>query len=599
MQFLLTAVNSKYIHTNPAIYSLRAFAGEQLWPHIALAEYTINQRPEEILGDLYRRKPNVIGFSCYIWNFNIVRDLLVEIQKILPNTDIWLGGPEVSFEADKLLDQYPAVRGIMVGEGEETFRDLLTCYVEGRVEVANKILTTNKEEELRNIPGLILRQGATPARELLNFDTLPFLYPIHETDTTSVEVMKGLQNRIVYYESSRGCPFRCSYCLSAIDKTVRLRSFKTVEKELQFFLDQQIPQVKFIDRTFNCNHDRAMAIWQYIKENDNSVTNFHFEIAADIMQEDEIELLTSLRPGLVQLEIGVQTTNPETLRLIRRPADSLHIAEVVKKLHSRHNIHIHLDLIAGLPKEDYESFGKSFNEVYAMRPEQLQLGFLKVLKGAPIREEAQEYGIVYQDKSPYEVLYTKWISYGEILRLKQIEEMVELYYNSNQFTHTLTVLEQAFESPFSMFEKLADYFNDKEYFVYSPARSRRYDILLEFAVSVAPSREELFRELLTYDYYLREKAKSRPDFAVNLSSYRDTIWAFYEKEEESPEYLHAYTEFHARQTMKMTHMEVFHYPVWVQSPKEITRRENTPTFMLFDYQQRDPLTGEAHTVYFT
>lgn len=600
MQFLLTAVNSKYIHTNPAIYSLRAYAGEPLWPYIELVEYTINNRAEEILGDLYRKKPDVIGFSCYIWNFSLIQDLLIEIPKILPKTDIWLGGPEVSFEAKEILQKFPMVRGIMVGEGEETFRDLLTCYVKNNISNSKEPNLTEEmvsEEELRKIPGLILRQGITPPRELMAMDELPFLYPVDSTDDISQKVMQGLKNRIVYYETSRGCPFRCSYCLSAIDKTVRLRDLDIVKGELKFFLDEKIPQVKFIDRTFNCNHAHAVAIWQYIKENDNGVTNFHFEIAADILTQEEIELLQSLRPGLVQLEVGVQTTNPETLRLINRPTDIAHIAKVVKELHRNHNMHIHLDLIAGLPMEDLKSFRNSFNEVYAMNPEQLQLGFLKVLKGAPIREEAEKYEIRYLDKPPYEVLSTKWITYGEILQLKQVEEMVELYYNSGQFLHTLPVLEQVFTDAFFMYQELAAYYEQKGYFVYSPARSSRYDILLEFALQKAPEKAELFKELLTYDYYLRENAKNRPSFAPDLSSYRDAIWDFYQNEEESPVYLKKYTEYHARQTMKMTHMEVFNYPVWGSNPEAMIR-EKTPTFMLFDYSKRSPLTGEAYTAYF-
>lgn len=585
MQFLLTAVNAKYIHTNPAIYSLRASAGEALWPYISLVEYTINNRQEEILGDLYRRKPDVIGFSCYIWNMELIEALLAELPKVLPHTDIWLGGPEASFGADSILKKYPQVCGIMVGEGEETFRELITYYKDGEI-------------ELSQIAGLVLPNGATAARELMAMDNLPFLYPIEKEDEISEGIMQGLQNRIVYYESSRGCPFRCSYCLSAIDKAVRLRSLDKVKRELQFFLDNRIPQVKFIDRTFNCNHQHAVAIWKYIKENDNQITNFHFEIAADLLTEEELDLLKSLRPGLVQLEIGVQTTNTETLKLINRPTDIPHIAQVVAELHSNHNIHIHLDLIAGLPMEDMESFQKSFNEVYAMKPQQLQLGFLKVLKGSPIAEETQKYCILYLDKPPYEVLSTKWLSYGDILRLKQIEEMVEVYYNSGQYIHTMTVLQTAFSDAFAMYDRLAAYYREKEYNIYAPARSRRYEILLEFAETETSISGELLKEMLTYDFYLRENAKSRPGFAADLTPYHEAIWDFYCTEETYPSLLKAYQDFHARQTMKMTHVEVFCYPVWKDSPEEIMQKQDKKTFMLFDYKNRNPLTREAHTAYF-
>lgn len=588
MQFLLAAINAKYIHTNPALYSLRAYAGEELRPFITLAEYTINNRMEEILGDLYKRHPDALGLSCYIWNFDLIRELLMELPKVLPDTDIWLGGPEVSFEAESLMKQFPKVKGIMIGEGEETFKDILTFYAAKE----NPDIIC-KYHSLREIPGLVLQDGVTPERGLTDFTGLPFIY----------ENLGELENKIIYYETSRGCPFRCSYCLSSIDKQVRLRDMDKVKGELQFFLDHKVPQVKLIDRTFNCNRNHAMEIWEYIRENDNGVTNFHFEIAADIMREDELALLKTLRPGLAQLEIGVQTTNKDTLKEINRPTHISRIARVVREILKGRNIHVHLDLIAGLPLENYESFQKSFNEVYAMRPHQLQLGFLKVLKGTVIWEKADLYGIVYGDKPPYEVLYTKWISYDEILKLKRIEEMVELYYNSGQFKNTLLFLEKEFDTSFAMYEELADFYEQKGYFINSPARSHRYHVLLEFAESKLPEKKELFKELLTLDFYLRENAKSRPAFAADLSQWRDEIWKFYQQEEEKPHYLTAYADYHARATMKMTHMEVFYYPVWENfswegihedgtEPVRMERMEK-PSLVLFDYGKRDVLTGEA------
>lgn len=574
MQFLLTAVNAKYIHSNPAIYSLRAYAGEELRPHIAVAEYTINHRMEEILGDLYKRCPDVIGFSCYIWNYPLIQELLRELPKVLPDTDLWLGGPEVSFEGEKILQDFPMVRGIMAGEGEETFKELLSFYVEKK-----------KEENLKGIPGLILREGANPAREVTDINEIPFLY----------DDVQAFEHKIIYYETSRGCPFRCSYCLSSIDKKVRLRDLDKVKKELQFFLDKRVPQVKLIDRTFNCNRRHAMEIWRYIKEHDNGVTNFHFEIAADMMGEEELALLKEMRPGLVQLEIGVQTTNPDTLKEINRSGEIARIARAVKSIRAGGNIHIHLDLIAGLPLEGYDRFRESFNDVYGMEPHQLQLGFLKALKGTLIREKAKDYGIVCQESAPYEVLYTKWLSYKEVLQLKRIEEMTALYYNSSQFTHTLPVLEKEFKDPFEMFERLAEFYAEKGYFVNSPARSRRYQILLEFAVSVSPGKEQLYGELLTYDYYLRENAKSRPSFCADLSPYREEIWKFYQQEEARPVLLQNYREYHARQTMKMTHMDVFFYPVWKKENADLWDKSGKPMYVLFDYEKRDVLTGDALT----
>ena len=582
MKFLLVGINAKYIHSNPAIYSLRACAGKEDRESVELAEYTINNRGEEILSDIFKRKPDVIGFSCYIWNFHMVRELIYDLVKVLPETDIWLGGPEVSFDCEKLLKEFPMIKGIMVGEGENTFRELLSCYVHassGSQSPVDVVL----QAKLEKIPGLYLPSGHTGERELTDLDSLPFYY----------DSLKNFENRIIYYESSRGCPFRCAYCLSSIDKRVRFCSPEKVKRELQFFLDQKVEQVKFVDRTFNCNHEHAMEIWRFIKENDNNVTNFHFEIAADILTEEEIQILSEMRPGLVQLEIGVQSVNEETLKAINRSADTASITEAVVRLQKGMNIHIHLDLIAGLPFENYDSFVNSFNCVYAMKPQQLQLGFLKVLKGSPIAGRVTEYGIVFQAQSPYEVLYTNWISYEQILKLKQVEEMVELYYNSNQFRHTLTVLEQEFGDAFSMFSEFADYYEKKGYFVKTPARADRYQVLLDFIMEVAKEKFELYRELLTFDYYLRENAKSRPKFMTDMSLYYNRIRNFYQKEETEPQYLKNYQGYHARQVMKMTHMEPFFYPVWEELPERMAIRQEQPVFILLDYEKRDVLTGNA------
>ena len=575
MRVLLIAVNAKYIHSNPAVYSLRAYAqaalGDQPEVGIEIAEYTINQNTENILADIYRHRPDIAAFSCYIWNWNAIQELLPELPKLLPDTKLWLGGPEVSFHAEKILAQYTQLTGIMVGEGEETFTQLVRFY-------------HAPKGQLQDIPGLVLPQGRTQPRELTDMSKLPFLY----------EDLGKFQNRIIYYESQRGCPFRCAYCLSAIDKSVRLRDIETVKKELQYFLDHKVSQVKFIDRTFNCNAAHALAIWRYLLENDNGVTNFHFEIAADLMTEEELEVLKQMRPGLIQLEIGVQSTNEQTLHAINRYMSLEHLRQVVDKIHSFHNIHQHLDLIAGLPYEDYDSFVTSFNDVYAMRPQQLQLGFLKVLKGSPIEEKAEEYGIVYNSRPPYEVLYSRWLPYDDVLRLKGIEEMVELYYNSCQFTHTLPVLEKEFASPFAMYEALSQYYEEKGYYINTPARAYRYQVLLEFAQQKAPARSELYAQLLTFDMYLRENLKSRPAFALcwqQGEEEKEQVRAFYRQEAQTPQYLTGYEGYQPQQLMKMTHIEYFTYPVWQQNMK--TTQLSQKTAILFDYQKRDPLTYDA------
>lgn len=572
MKVLLVGVNAKYIHSNPAIYGLKAYAKEY-GKEVEIAEYTINHRLEAILSDLYERQADVIAISCYIWNINMVYDILTELPKILPEAQLWLGGPEVSFHSQEILKKYPQLKGIMIGEGEATFLELLHYYKE-------------QDRTLESIKGLMLAGGYTGDRDLTPLEELPFLY----------ENLDGFQNRIIYYESSRGCPFRCSYCLSSIDKKVRLRPLNLVKKELQFFIDRNVPQVKFIDRTFNCNHEHAKGIWEYILEHDNGVTNFHFEIAADLLTDDEIVLLSRMRPGLVQLEIGVQSTNPETLQAINRVTDMSHLKDVVDRIRAAGNIHQHLDLIAGLPYEDYESFAKSFDDVYAMRPQQLQLGFLKVLKGSPMEEQADAYGVQYLSKSPYEVISSNWLPYKDVLRLKRIEEMVEIYYNSNQFMHILEVMLPVFQSPFSLFEKLAEFYEENHYFVESPARSYRYQVLLNFMEKYDASGMDFYREIMTFDLYLRENLKSRPDFAIDLKEYKTEIKEFYRKEEKEPEILVAYRDFHSAQTIKMTHMEPFHYNVFAQTVDEMQKRLDEPMYLLFDYQKRNPLTYEAGVI---
>ncbi len=543
MRILLTAINAKYIHSNLAVYSLKAAAGE-LGSHVELAEFTINHRTEEILGEIYRRRPEVLLFSCYIWNIEQVKELVRECAQILPGVPIWLGGPEVSFCAGALLKEYPELTGILMGEGEESFRLLVESYVEGA-------------QDWSRIPGAAFRLSGeirinAPGAPL-DMSALPFPY----------EELGKFSHRIIYYESSRGCPFSCSYCLSSVEKQVRFRDLSLVFEELQYFLDARVQQVKFVDRTFNCNHSHALAIWTYLLEHDNGVTNFHFEIGADLLNEEELELMARMRPGLIQLEIGVQSVNPKTIGAIHRRMNLQRLKSNVERIHAMGNIHQHLDLIAGLPYEDYESFACSFDEVFDMKPEQLQLGFLKVLKGAPIHQETKTYGIVCRQKPPYEVLYTDWLSFSDILQLKAIEEMVEIYYNSHQFRHTLEKLLEEFPSPFRLFEALAAFYERKGEQGPHHSRLRRYEILLEFIREVHGEEEERYRELLTIDAYLRERLKSRPAFASDLRRFQPKLREI------------------LNQVGKQKHVEAL--SAWGEEP----------IYLIFDYEKRDPLTKDA------
>ena len=545
LKILLAACNAKYIHSNLAVYNLKSCSGEYS-PNVVIKEYTINQIQDDILKDIYLEQPDVICFSCYIWNISFVKELVPDLKKILPHVDFWAGGPEVSYDAVEFLKKNPAFFGVMVGEGEETFHELAGYYIERKPENLKEIRGVAFHDETK-VPDIV----HTGWRELMDLSKVPFAY----------SNLTEFKNRIIYYESSRGCPFSCSYCLSSIDKKLRFRDIELVKKELQFFIDNKVPQVKFVDRTFNCKHDHAMAIWRYITEHDNGITNFHFEISADLLREEELALMKTMRPGLIQLEIGVQSTNPQTIKAIRRTMDFEKLKGIVEQIHSFGNIHQHLDLIAGLPYEGYESFHKSFCDVYALRPEQFQLGFLKVLKGSHMMEMTGEYQILYKDREPYEVLSTAWLTYGEILGLKMVESMVEVYYNSGQFKHTLVFLEQYFEDPFRMYEALGRFYEKKGYSEISHSRMRRYEILMEFAGEQKEIPLEALSDVMLLDLYLRENLKSRPSFASDQKPYERMIWD-YRKAEKIP---------------KTAHIEVF------RDGKKI----------LFDYTDRDPLTNNA------
>lgn len=543
MKILLVACNAKYIHSNLAVYDLQAYASDYA-DHIVLKEYTINQQKDDIMRDIYLEHPDVVCVSCYIWNLSFVKELMADLIKILPGADFWAGGPEVSYDAEKFLTENSEFKGVMVGEGEETFKELAGYYVE------------KNPQNLKDMTGICYRDGDQIIhngwRQIMDLSSIPFIY----------KDLSEFKNRIIYYESSRGCPFSCSYCLSSIDKKLRFRDTETVKKELQFFIDNKVPQVKFVDRTFNCKHDHAMAIWKYINEHDNGVTNFHFEISADLLREEELQEMSTMRPGLIQLEIGVQSTNSDTIKAIHRTMDFEKLKGIVDRIHSFGNIHQHLDLIAGLPYEDYDSFRHSFNDVYALKPQQLQLGFLKVLKGSHMMEMCREYGIVYKTQEPYEVLSTKWLDYDHVLKLKTVENMVEVYYNSGQFQNTLEYLEKFFPDAFSIYERLGSFYMEKGYGDVSHTRMRRYEILLEFLEDVPEISMDQVKDQMVYDLYLRENLKSRPGFARDQKPFERQVWDFRKREK----------------VAKNAHVEVF----------------ADGTVLLFNYADRDPLTNNAH-----
>ncbi len=652
MRFLLCGINAKYIHSNLAIFSLKAYADRKKIPgaEIILKEYTINNYVEDILQDLYEAKADIIIFSCYIWNISFVRELAAELKKVSPEVKIWAGGPEVSYAANKFLMENPAFDLIMQGEGEEVFSELICLTVEEKCRIkdvykqseSKKVLSgivekryfierkqAVKEEKdiedkhfagednvyptnyidmskLQKLQGIavwdFLGEAALGNAEsnignktkiintgfatLMDMDTIPFVY----------EDFHLFEHKILYYETSRGCPFCCSYCLSSVDKTVRFRSLPIVKKELDAFLEAKVPQVKFVDRTFNCNRQRAIDIWSYLVEHDNGITNFHFEISSDLLGEEELELFAKMRPGLIQLEIGVQSTNGETVDAIHRHMDLDKLFHYVDRVHELGNIHQHLDLIAGLPYENYERFGCSFDDLYAHEPDQLQLGFLKVLKGTMMEEEVKKYSILYRNQPPYEVLGTKWLSYDEIILLKGVEELVELYYNSGQYTLTLKYAVPFFESPFRFYEMFSAWYRGKGYHKLNHNRLEKYNILREFLREHIDENEwDTLDEIMLYDMYLRENVKGRPAWAKDTAQYKKEWKALYREQGEKlfPEDVQAGI-YDSKRAANQSHIEVFE--INIKKFEQSGQVEKKQVFCLFDYSRRNPLNRAARTV---
>ena len=652
MRFLLCGINAKYIHSNLAIFSLKAYADRKKIPgaEIILKEYTINNYVEDILQDLYEEKADVVIFSCYIWNISFVRELAAELKKVSPDVKIWAGGPEVSYAANKFLMENPAFDLIMQGEGEEVFSELIRLTVEEKCRIkdvykqseSKKVLSgivekrysierkqAVKEEKdiedkhfagednvyptnyidmskLQKLQGIAVRDFSGEAAlgnaesnignktkiintgfaTLMDMDTIPFVY----------EDFHLFEHKILYYETSRGCPFCCSYCLSSVDKTVRFRSLPIVKKELDAFLEAKVPQVKFVDRTFNCNRQRAIDIWSYLVEHDNGITNFHFEISSDLLGEEELELFAKMRPGLIQLEIGVQSTNGETVDAIHRHMDLEKLFHYVDRVHALGNIHQHLDLIAGLPYENYERFGVSFDDLYAHKPDQLQLGFLKVLKGTMMEEEVKKYSILYRNQPPYEVLGTKWLSYDEIILLKGVEELVELYYNSGQYTLTLKYAVPFFESPFRFYEMFSAWYRGKGYHKLNHNRLEKYNILREFLREHIDENEwDTLDEIMLYDMYLRENVKGRPAWAKDTAQYKKEWKALYREQGEKlfPEDVQAGI-YDSKRAANQSHIEVFE--INIKKFEQSGQVEKKQVFCLFDYSRRNPLNRAARTV---
>lgn len=565
-KIILASLSAKFIHSSLALRYLTRFADNGQRHNLHTMEFTINQRLDFIADELFRQQPDVILFSCYIWNVEMLRQLCPLLKKMMPDCLLGFGGPEVSYESETFLRDNPAVDLVMRGEGELVFTALLHYWDDG---------TPTSMEQIR---GLTFRQNgaicSTPAQEPLDLALLPFPYDDDFGD---------VQNQIIYYESQRGCPYSCGYCLSSIEKGVRFVPLEKVLPELQRFLDARVRQVKFIDRTFNCKKSHAMAIWRYLHAHDNGVTNFHFEITADLLDQETIDFLHTVRKGLFQFEIGVQSTNPQTIQAINRNVDFAKLSGVVRQIKAGGNIHQHLDLIAGLPYEDYTSFGRSFNDVYALQPEQLQLGFLKVLKGSAIYNRQHEFSIIYHDTAPYEVLTTHVLPYADTLRLKYVEEMVETYYNSGKFLHTLAYLTPLYASPFVFFEQLSHFWVAQRYHYQYQSKLGLCDALWQFAQQNADVDARRFQWRLKFDLALHEKPKKLPVWLTvsNEADWHSAIQAFYR----TPElFAHTLPQFagDGKVAMRQSHLEVF--------------GDAAPIAVLFDYDRKDLLQNAAYTV---
>lgn len=527
MKTLLVAINAKYSHTNLAVRSLKKVLDSAGIPAES-AEFTINQTPDDVLREIVAFTPERVLFSCYIWNIAMVRRVGADLRLLFPEASILLGGPEVSFDAEKQLASIPWADGILCGEGE------------GQI---TRVLAEDRP------------RGVFYADGFVDLDTLPFPY----------EDLDALQNRVIYYESTRGCPFGCSYCLSSADRTTRTRSLPLVFADLQRLLDARVMQVKFVDRTFNLDAKRALQIWRYLAVHDNRITCFQMELGGDLLTEEQLAFLKKVRPGLFQFEIGVQSTCGETMETVCRKTDFAKLRAHVLAVKSAGNIHQHLDLIAGLPGEGFERFGKSYDEVFALRPEQLQLGFLKLLRGSRLYAQRGAYGLVHSGYPPYEILCTRELSFSELTRLKLVEEMTEVYYNSGRFEKTLEYLLRFCPSPFEAFLALGERMPRQR----SVGKYEYYDLLFAFAAERGCD-PEVIRWLVRFDLLRKERPKKLPDCCG------ESLNGLYRRE---------LAQLHL---LKSQAAEVF--------PFDVTASEHTPgaVAVVCDYEAKDALGRAAY-----
>lgn len=561
MKALFVSVNAQYIHTGLGARTVKYYIESHSNLRPEFREFTINQREEDVLKALYFAEADIYLFSCYIWNIEMIKRIIKQLAQIKPGIKIFLAGPEATYKAELLMAEMPCLSGVILSEGEATTLDLLkTLEASGDISAVN---------------GLYIKTGKTLPRAPISLDEIPFAYPD----------LPELKGKILYYESMRGCPFSCSYCISSVERGVRFKAMHLVFDDLQKFINAGIKQLKFVDRTFNCNIKRAKEIWQFIMDNDNGVTNFHFELAADLLDLETINFLSTAREGLFQFEIGVQSTNLKTLIAIDRITNLERLKRNVLKLQEPGNIHLHLDLIAGLPYENYESFVKSFHWVYALEPEQFQLGFLKVLGGSKMESDAEKFGIKYQANSPYQVLETSWLSYPQLVELEGVADMVDTYRNSGRYTSTTNYLIKQFSTPFEFFLKLWRHYS----FIKGEGPLSKigyYEILGSFAQEQGIPLTNQLKELCRFDIMLHEKPKKFPKWAVKVPTPEEKRWTkeFFQNPLNIGLYFPGYKKADPKRISRLAHVELFeHNPL---------NGENIPVALAFDYKSRD-INGNA------
>ncbi|MCC0735130.1 B12-binding domain-containing radical SAM protein [Clostridioides sp. ZZV14-6009] len=571
MKILLTTLNSKFIHTNLAIRYLKEFVRDLI--EVDMKEYTINNDLDYILKDIYKNEYDIILFSTYIWNIGDIVKLCDNLKKIRPNTKIALGGPEVSYDSYEAMKKYDFVDYILYGEGELIFRDL--------------VLRLKGKKEIKNVDGLVYRQGSEiiankPMELLQNLDEIPSPYENLNP--------KEYENRIVYYESSRGCPFNCQYCLSSTIPGLRYFSLDRIKRDLKALIDARVSQIKFIDRTFNANKKVAMEIMDFLMKNDNGYTTYHFEVTAYLIDDKMIEFLADCKEGLFQFEIGVQSTNEKTLDAVGRRDDFKKLSHVVQTVASYRNIHQHLDLIAGLPYEDYESFENSFNDVFNLGIEHLQLGFLKMIKGTGMRKVADEHGFKYKDYAPYEFLYNNYISYEETLKLKDIEDILERYYNSKNFVLSMRYIIGRFykQSPFKFFETFAKYFDENGYFDLAQGKNQLYKILLDFYNEKINIDNDVFNDILKYDYISLGKTSNIPQFfnKLDVDDFKNRCHVFLQDNDNLSTYLPNFVDKPAKHIIKYVHFEPFKFNIVDLKNNINTEIREEENIVLFEYDDK-------------